>query len=361
MLSWFFSAIKDEKGEAPRFVWPLAPLRVSDGEPTKLICTLTGKPIPTITWYQHGRELIPSKDFQPHFDASTGTASLHIAEVFPDDEGIYRCKATNKHGMAECETSLSVGDEIVASRSSMKKAPFIIHPLEPDEVERNGRKVMVVRFDGQPLPEIKWYHNNREIQQTNNILINNFKNESTLVIVQCTPDEVGKYEARAMNESGEARSSATLRLKEINDKSDLTCPPKFTTVLHPQFVPEGEATILNVEVDSVPESIFTWKQHGVTIQSSPVMEISSQRNRSTLLIPESFVENSGIYTVKAENPAGSVTSTATLTVEKPLQEEDFTPPVITEPLPTTTTVMDGEEVKLSCQVLSRIFYDAKNC
>ena len=108
--------VKDDKGEAPRFVWPLTPMRVSDGEPTKLICTLTGKPIPAITWYQHGRELIPSKDFQPHFEGSTGTASLHITEVFPDDAGIYRCRAANKHGMAECEATLSVG-----------KSNFVIH------------------------------------------------------------------------------------------------------------------------------------------------------------------------------------------------------------------------------------------
>ena len=101
--------VKDEKGESPRFVWPLVPVRVSDGEPTKLVCTLTGKPIPTITWYHGSQELMPSRDFQPHFDATTGTASLHIAEVFPDDEGIYRCKATNKHGTAQCEAKLSIG------------------------------------------------------------------------------------------------------------------------------------------------------------------------------------------------------------------------------------------------------------
>ena len=32
-----------------------------------------------------------------------------IAEVFPDDEGVYRCRATNKHGTAECEAALTVG------------------------------------------------------------------------------------------------------------------------------------------------------------------------------------------------------------------------------------------------------------
>ena len=102
---------------------------------------------------------------------------------------------------------------VIVSRNELIKAPVIVHPLEPDEVENNGRKVLTVRFDGYPLPEIKWYHNNLEIQQSNNILINHFKNESTLVIVQCTPDMAGKYEARAMNEGGEARSSASLRIK----------------------------------------------------------------------------------------------------------------------------------------------------
>ena len=88
---------------------PLSPIRASDGEPTKLICTLTGKPIPQITWYCDQREIRPSRDFHPHYEASTGVASLEIAEVFPDDEGIYRCRATNKHGTAECEASLTVG------------------------------------------------------------------------------------------------------------------------------------------------------------------------------------------------------------------------------------------------------------
>lgn len=79
------------------------------------------------------------------------------------------------------------------------------------------------------------------------------------------------------------------------------------------------------------------------------MQIVTQNNRSTLFIPESFVENSGIYTVKAENPAGSVASTATLTVERQLLAEEFTPPIIVRELP-QTKVMDGEEVKLTCQV-----------
>jgi hypothetical protein len=150
-----------------------------------------------------------------------------------------------------------------------------------------------------------------------------------------------------MNEGGEARTSASIQLRDV--KTTAQQPPKFRKALRPQIVPESEAIIMEVEVESAPECIFSWKQHGTAIQSSEIMQIITQNNRSTLFIPESFVENSGIYTVKAENPAGSVASTATLTVERQLLAEEFTPPFIIKELP-QTKVMDGEEVQLTCQV-----------
>ena len=85
------------------------------------------------------------------------------------------------------------------------------------------------------------------------------------------------------------------------------------------------------------------------------MQISNQANRSTLFIPEALTENAGVYTVKAENQAGSVTSTATLTVEKEIRVEDYTPPIIVKEL-VPMKVMDGEEVDLTCQVLSFLVF-----
>lgn len=362
---------KDE-GEAPRFVLPLSPIRASDGEPTKLICTLTGKPIPQITWYCGQREIRPSRDFQPDFDSSTGTASLTIAEVFPDDEGIYRCRATNKHGTAECEASLTVGksasicilefniklkilmttlgDMVVVSHQELVRAPVIAQSLEPGVVEENSRKIMTVRFDGYPAPEVKWYHNGLEIPQPSpDCVITTFQNESTLVVMHCDKRTVGKYEARAMNEGGEARTSASIQLAPAEKKEKLK-PPKFIRSLRPQIVPEGEATVMEVEVESAPESVFIWKQHGTVVQSCQSLQIVTQGNRSSLFIPESFVESSGLYSVKAENPAGSVSSTATLTVERQLAEEDFIPPVVVREMTAPARVMDGEEVVLVCQL-----------
>lgn len=246
------------------------------------------------------------------------------------------------------DTFIFIGDMVVVSHQELIRAPVIAQPLESSLVELNGRKVFTMRFDGFPTPEVKWYHNGLELQPSANVLITTFKTESTLVVLRCNTGSDGKYEARAMNEGGEARTSASIQIKSGEENSDLH-PPKFIKSLRPQLVPEGEATLMEVEVESVPESIFSWKQHGLPVQSCKTLQVTSQGNRSTLFIPESLVENSGIYSVKAENKIGSVASTATLSVERPLLEEDFTAPVIIKELP-PTKVMDGEDVQLMCQV-----------
>ena len=52
----------------------------------------------------------------------------------------------------------------------------------------------------------------------------------------------------------------------MNTKSPGLIPPRFRKALRPQTVPEGEAVIFEVEVESLPDSGFTWQQHGVPIQ-----------------------------------------------------------------------------------------------
>lgn len=85
------------------------------------------------------------------------------------------------------------------------------------------------------------------------------------------------------------------------------------------------------------------------LQNSEKMQITNQSNRSTLFMHECVIESAGVYRVKAENEAGSVSSTATLTVERELQIDDLKPPVIVKEL-SPLKVMDGEEVSLVCQV-----------
>ena len=56
--------------------------------------------------FHNNLELKPSRDFK--ITTEGGRSSLLIAEVFPDDAGIYGVKAVNKAGQASTTATLKV-------------------------------------------------------------------------------------------------------------------------------------------------------------------------------------------------------------------------------------------------------------
>ena len=127
-------------------------------------------------------------------------------------------------------------------------------------------------------------------------------------------------------------------------------PPRFVKPLHPLVVPEGEAAILEAEVTARPEANFRWFKHGRELMTSDDLEvtISSENNRSSLIMGEMYEDDSGDYSVEAQNPVGRAVSSATMVVEGP-GDEDAEAPEFNPPL-TPIRVMDGEEVRFSCRV-----------
>lgn len=127
-------------------------------------------------------------------------------------------------------------------------------------------------------------------------------------------------------------------------------PPKFIKPLVPQIIPEGEVAFLEAEVTSKPEAEFTWFRHGQKITADEELEvqITSGDNKSSLVLGELFEDDSGDYTVTAQNPIGRASSTATLLVEGEGAEE-AEPPAFNPPL-TPVRVMDGDEVHFTCRV-----------
>lgn len=125
----------------------------------------------------------------------------------------------------------------------------------------------------------------------------------------------------------------------------------FIKPLVPQIIPEGEVAFLEAEVTSKPEADFTWFRHGQKITADEELEvqITSGDNKSSLVLGELFEDDSGDYTVTAQNPIGRASSTATLLVEGEGAEE-AEPPAFNPPL-TPLRVMDGDEVRFSCRVM----------
>ncbi len=101
----------------------------------------------------------------------------------------------------------------MVSRQELIKPPVIVESLEPQRLDKGETAVLTARFDGYPAPVIKWYRNGREIQSSSTVAIQSKNKESTLTIVRCMPEDTGKYEVRALNDGGEARCAASIRLR----------------------------------------------------------------------------------------------------------------------------------------------------
>ncbi|GFU45735.1 hypothetical protein NPIL_688181, partial [Nephila pilipes] len=94
---------EEPKDSAPLFTFLLRPRVIQVGIGVKLLCCLTGKPLPEIRWFKDGRE-VGKHQYSVTFN--DGVVALEIPSCSLDDAGTYVCTATNSLG--EDRTSCSV-------------------------------------------------------------------------------------------------------------------------------------------------------------------------------------------------------------------------------------------------------------
>lgn len=81
----------------PVFTRQLKDVRCCDGDGIRLECYVSAIPEPTIRWEKDGRKLIQTNDeLSTSYDGEC--AILTIKRVYPEDEGEYKCIASNTIG-----------------------------------------------------------------------------------------------------------------------------------------------------------------------------------------------------------------------------------------------------------------------
>lgn len=97
-------------------------------------------------------------------------------------------------------------------------APNIIKPVQAKMVPTGEAVTLEAEFEGVPKPEVQWFHNGKEIIPSEKVNIVMQEHKTTLHIPQVFRPHGGKYEVRAINPAGEARSSGTI---SVTSKSSL--------------------------------------------------------------------------------------------------------------------------------------------
>lgn len=92
--------------EPPHYLKPIAGLDVVEGKSAEFEAIVAGQPPPEVTWFREGHQITDSDDFKITREGNKSV--LLIKEVFPEDSGIFTCRATNPAGVAECSAELFV-------------------------------------------------------------------------------------------------------------------------------------------------------------------------------------------------------------------------------------------------------------
>ncbi|XP_043986013.1 palladin isoform X6 [Gambusia affinis] len=113
-----------ESSGPPLFTKLLQDARASEGQVVVLECRVRGSPPVQVQWYRQGNEILDSPDFRilQKKPRSAGEAeeicTLVIAEAFPEDGGLFFCKASNAFGSVSSTAQLTVNPAAEDSSSN---------------------------------------------------------------------------------------------------------------------------------------------------------------------------------------------------------------------------------------------------
>ncbi|ELT91006.1 hypothetical protein CAPTEDRAFT_69048, partial [Capitella teleta] len=129
----------------PRYLKPITGLDVVEGKSAQFEAIVAGQPPPEVTWFREGHQITDSQEFKITREGNKSV--LVIKEVFPEDSGIFTCRATNPAGVAECSAELFK----VVKRTS-GTPPKFIKPIQPCVVREGDTCSFTATITGAPQP-----------------------------------------------------------------------------------------------------------------------------------------------------------------------------------------------------------------
>lgn len=288
---------------------------------------MEGFPRPQITWFKQTQVLLPSSDFQIYYD-DDNVATLIISEVFAEDAGTYTCVAKNAAGFASSTTELIVEtisdhETTAMSRKTMSREssmadivdgmpPVFAKKPRAQIVDEDSNVMLEARLVAVPEPEITWLFNKKEVSEetVKNVRIvtksDTYTYSTILQIKKVKKTQEGTYEIIARNREGQA--SVKIPLKVKTDDSE---KPEVLEPLKNLLIREKEPIILTTHIIGNPTPTVEWLKNGKPVKHKTVCE----NNTYVMVIKTSKLSDSGEYTVRATNKAGTVETKATVAIE----------------------------------------------
>ncbi|XP_067398294.1 hemicentin-2 [Emydura macquarii macquarii] len=277
-------------------------------------CQARGSPPLQITWLKDGLSLPLSQRVRL---LSTGR-TLRISSAQDSDAGIYTCVASSRAGVAERSFVLQI------------QVPPVLEPPESSEdvtAARDSAVTFTCAARGSPPPTLTWLKDGEPLILQNNLVPNGPGMRLHLESVQ--PADSGMYSCVAGNEAGEASKHFHLSVVEPPRIEDSAQPTEVSAAI-------GMPLELLCTAAGVPARHVTWEKDGRLLDRPGIVA----RNGSSLRIESVQVDDAGLYTCLAVNPAGEDTKSFWVKTQAPHP--------VGSSEPRSLTALAGGQLTLEC-------------
>lgn len=196
---------KEARQRAPEFATCLKDGHVQEGEQFVFQCAVNGQPMPNVEWFKNGISINDNSDYKTTFN--NGVCTLTIEETMLADTASFHCRASNSAGQTETFARLVVTENEVAEKLV---APVFSVPLATGFARDKSTFAFECAVIGNPLPTVQWFRNNICIDQLPDYTITFNNGHATMKILEVCPEDQTTFTCRAMNQAGQAETSANL-------------------------------------------------------------------------------------------------------------------------------------------------------
>merc|ERR1712142_1126565 len=292
-------------------------------------------------------------------------------------------------------------------KETVTQAPFSLdHPprisirMRSHRVPHGCNTKFTLNVQAKPEAQIKWFHNEKEIQQGRKYHMSNMSGVLTLQITECVTEDAGTYRVVCKNTRGETSDYATLDVAgeeyaaystlrrdeeppsahdpemtrtevyhvssskttveetrveetttvvETKTVTERKVAPKILTKPQSLTVNEGDVARFECDVAGDPTPSITWLREGTVIGSSFRHHIISTEHNSSFEISSVEMADEGSYSLLVENAAGSQEAFFTLSIRKSESMEKVAERIVSpealSPLPKSPEIKSPPRVK----------------
>ncbi|XP_026643874.1 myosin light chain kinase, smooth muscle isoform X2 [Microtus ochrogaster] len=300
---------------APSFSSVLKDSVVVEGHDFVLRCSVRGTPVPRITWLLNGQPIKFARSV-----CEAGMAELHIQDALPEDRGTYTCLAENALGQVSCSARVTVQEKkskgerehLLPPAPSKPVAPIFLQGLSDLKVMDGSQVTMTVQVSGNPPPEVIWFHNENEIQESEDFHFEQKGGRHSLCIQEVFPEDTGTYTCEAWNSAGEVRTQAVLTVQEPHDGTQpwfISKPRSVTACL-------GQSVLISCAIAGDPFPTVHWLRDGKALsKDNGHFELLQNEDVFTLVLKNVQPWHAGQYEIMLKNRVGECSCQVSLMLQ----------------------------------------------